>query len=108
MYADRGFRVTDSAGAVAISSVEIAADTIIKITLATTPTGDTKLWYGDKTTHNGNGNVFDSDPFVASENYVYTAGSGQYADENIPELVGKPYPLNNPSVQFCLPVNFGE
>lgn len=108
MYADRGFRVTDSAGAVAISSVEIAADTIIKITLATTPTGDTKLWYGDKTTHGGNGNVFDSDPFVASENYVYTAGSGQYADENIPELVGKPYPLNNPSVQFCLPVNFGE
>ncbi|HIG6889801.1 sialate O-acetylesterase [Klebsiella pneumoniae] len=108
MYADKGFRVTDSAGAVAISSVEIVADTIIKITLATTPTGDTKLWYGDKTTHGGNGNVFDSDPFVASENYVYTEGSGQYADENIPELVGKPYPLNNPSVQFCLPVNFGE
>lgn len=31
----------------------------------------------------------------ATENYVYTAGSGQYADENIPELVDKPYPLEN-------------
>ena len=108
MFADKGFRVTDSAGAVAISGVEIVEDTIIKITLASTPVGATKLWYGDKTSHDGNGNVFDSDPFVASENYVYTAGSGQYADENIPELVGKPYPLNNPSIQFCISVPSGE
>ncbi|WP_330499529.1 hypothetical protein [Klebsiella pneumoniae] len=49
----------------------------------------------DKTSHNGNGCLKDSDPFLATENYVYTAGSGQYADENIPELVDKPYPLEN-------------
>jgi len=109
MYADKGFRVTDSTGnAVPIESVEIAADTIIKITLAALPAGEAKLWYGDRTTHFGNGNVFDSDNFASLANYEYQAGSGQYADENIPELVGKPYPLNNASVQFCMPIEIGE
>ncbi|CAI0992981.1 Uncharacterised protein [Serratia proteamaculans] len=109
IYADKGFRVTDSTdSAVPIESVEIAADTIIKITLTAEPVGAAKLWYGDKTTHNGNGNVFDSDPFASLATYEYKAGSGQYADENIPELVGKPYPLNNPSVQFCEPIEIGE
>lgn len=108
MYADKGFRVTDSAGTVPIESVEIAADTIIKITLAAVPVGEAKLWYGDKTAHNGNGNVFDSDTFASLANYEYQAGSGQYADENIADLVGKPYPLNNPSVQFCVPIESGE
>ncbi|HIF4820300.1 TPA: sialate O-acetylesterase [Serratia marcescens] len=109
MYADKGFRITDVSGnALPIESVEIAADTIIKITLAEPPTGEAKLWYGDKTAHNGNGNVFDSDNFASLANYEYQAGSGQYADENIPELVGKPYPLNNPSVQFCIKIEIGE
>ncbi|ASL95713.1 hypothetical protein BVG94_06410 [Serratia marcescens] len=109
MYADKGFRVTDSTGnAVPIESVVIAADTIIKITLAALPAGEAKLWYGDRTTHFGNGNVFDSDNFASLANYEYQAGSGQYADENIPELVGKPYPLNNASVQFCMPIEIGE
>lgn len=109
MYADKGFRVTDSTdSAVPIESVEIAADTIIKITLAAEPVGASKLWYGDKTAHNGNGNIFDSDSFASLANYEYQAGSGQTADENIAELVGKPYPLNNPSVQFCEPIQIGE
>ncbi|CAI2535184.1 Uncharacterised protein [Serratia liquefaciens] len=109
IYADKGFRVTDATdSAVPIESVEIVADTIIKITLAAEPVGAAKLWYGDKTAHNGNGNVFDSDSFASLANYEYQAGSGQTADENIPELVGKPYPLNNPSVQFCEPIEVGE
>jgi hypothetical protein len=108
MYADKGFRVTDSTDSVVpIESVEIAADTIIKITLAAEPMGAAKLWYGDKTAHNGNGNIFDSDSFASLANYEYQAGSGQTADENIAELVGKPYPLNNPSVQFCEPIEIG-
>ncbi|CAI0994166.1 Uncharacterised protein [Serratia liquefaciens] len=108
IYADKGFRVTDSAGAIPIESVEIVADTIIKITLASVPAGAAKLWYGDKTTHNGNGNVFDSDGFASLANYEYHADSNQAADENIAELVGKPYPLNNASVQFCEPIEIGE
>lgn len=108
MYADKGFLVKDSVGIVPIESVEIAADTIIKITLATLPVGSAKLWYGDKATHNGNGNVFDSDSFASLANYEYHADSNQAADENIAELVGKPYPLNNPSVQFCEPIEIGE
>ena len=108
MYADKGFRVTDSAGAIPIESVEIVADTIIKITLASVPAGAAKLWYGDKTNHNGNGNVFDSDRFASLANYEYYADSNQAADENIADLVGKPYPLNNASVQFCEPIEIGE
>uniref|UniRef100_UPI0035C77B40 hypothetical protein n=1 Tax=Serratia quinivorans TaxID=137545 RepID=UPI0035C77B40 len=109
LYADKGFRVTDTTdNDVPIEAVEIVADTIIKITLASEPMGAAKLWYGDKTVHNGNGNVFDSDTFASLANYEYQAGSGQYADENIADLVGKPYPLNNASVQFCMPIETGE
>ena len=108
MYADKGFRVTDSAGTVAITGVEIVADTIIKITLGRDIGGGAKLWYADQTAHSGNGNVFDSDKFNALDDFIYEAGTGQYETENIPELVGKPYPLNNASVQFCLNIPYGE
>ncbi|HED2273648.1 TPA: hypothetical protein R4Y08_002397 [Klebsiella quasipneumoniae subsp. quasipneumoniae] len=108
MYADKGFRVTDSAGTVAITGVEIVADTIIKITLGRDIGGDAKLWYADQTAHTGNGNVFDSDKFNALDDFIFEAGTGQYETENIPELVGKPYPLNNASVQFCLNIPYGE
>ncbi|MGH6187176.1 hypothetical protein ACRFNZ_07675 [Klebsiella quasipneumoniae] len=108
MYADKGFRVTDSAGTVAITGVEIVADTIIKITVGRDIAGGAKLWYADQTAHSGNGNVFDSDGFNALDNFIYEVGTGQYETENIPELVGKPYPLNNASVQFCLSIPFGE
>ncbi|HDT0785495.1 TPA: hypothetical protein QIC19_002024 [Klebsiella aerogenes] len=108
MYADKGFRVTDSAGTVAITGVEIVADTIIKIILGRDIGGGAKLWYADQTAHTGNGNVFDSDNFNALDDYIFEAGTGQYETENIPELVGKPYPLNNASVQFCLNIPYGE
>lgn len=108
MYVDRGFKITDSTGAVSISSVEIVAATIIKISLGRDATGNVKLWYGDQTTHSGNGNVYDSDGFNALDDFVYEEGTGQYTSENIPELVGRPYPLNNASVQFCLSVPYGE
>ncbi|WP_156365653.1 hypothetical protein [Erwinia sp. Leaf53] len=94
-YADKGFRATDDAGALAITSVEIVADTIVKINFGRNVSGTLKIWYADKTAHNGNGCLQDSDPFVAMENYSYTAGSGQQPAENIAELVNKPYPLNN-------------
>ncbi|TCW04016.1 carbohydrate esterase-like sialic acid-specific acetylesterase, partial [Raoultella sp. BIGb0138] len=108
LYADKGFRVTDSVGTVAISNVEIVADTIIKITTGRDISANAKLWYGDKTTHEGNGNVFDSDNFNSLDSFIFQEGTGQYETENIPELVGKPYPLNNASVQFCLSIPYGE
>lgn len=104
-YTQKGFRVQDDSGTVPIVSVEIATDTIIRITLGRDVVGSAKLFYADKTVHNGNGNVCDSDPFIAGDNYVYQAGSGQYAGENKPELIDKPYSLENWSIAFCVPVN---
>ena len=102
MFDDKGFSVTDLSGtAVAISSVEIVADTIIKITCANSIPASAALWYGDaRNNHRGGGNVFDSDDFQATEIYEYEEGRGFYPEANIPELVGKPYPLNNASVQW--------
>ncbi|WP_324648559.1 hypothetical protein [Klebsiella pneumoniae] len=94
-YADKGYRATDANGALDIAAAEIVADTVVKLTFSRRVSGTIKIWYADKTSHNGNGCLKDSDPFLATENYVYSAGSGQYADENIPELVDKPYPLEN-------------
>ncbi|KYM04052.1 hypothetical protein SQ44_26070, partial [Klebsiella pneumoniae] len=93
--ADKGFRATDANGALHITAAEIVADTVGKLTLSRRFSGKIKIWCAEKPSQNGNGCLKDSDPFLATENYVYTAGSGQYADENIPELVDKPYPLEN-------------
>lgn len=94
-YVNKGYRATDDNGTLSITSVEIAADTVVKLNFNRDAVGTVKIWYADKTVHGGNGCLKDSDPFVATENYVYIDGSGQYTDENIPELVNKPYPLNN-------------
>lgn len=98
--ATKGFRVFDAAGQVTITSVEIAADTVVKITAARELVLPVEIFYAAKSVDNGNGNVFDSDATVATENYVYQAGTGQYAGENIAALVDKPYPLNNASAAF--------
>ena len=104
MYDDKGFTLYDSNGRVDISSVEITAQDEITITPVHKITGPAKLFYADKTYHNGNGNVSDSDNTVSPYKYEYKGRSGQYPESNIKELVGKPYPLNNFSVAFCLAV----
>ncbi|HEM8504420.1 TPA: hypothetical protein U2Q41_001152 [Citrobacter koseri] len=104
MYDDKGFTLYDSNGRVDISSVEITAQDEITITPVHKITGPAKLFYADKSYHNGNGNVSDSDDTVSPYKYEYKEGSGQYPESNIKELVDKPYPLNNFSVAFCLPV----
>ena len=101
-YADKGFRVIDSVGTIGIRSVEIAADTVIKIVLARVPASNVRIQYATLTASQGNGCLRDSDPTVAMYNYEYSAGSGQYAAANIPELVGKPYPLHNWCVAFSI------
>lgn len=101
-YTDKGFRVLDALGTIAITSVEIAADTIVRITLGRDVSGAVKVQYASKTASNGNGNLRDSDDTVASENYEYQAGTGQYAGADIAALVGKPYPLHNWCIAFSL------
>lgn len=99
-YAAKGFRVTDDAGDVPVTRVDIVADTVVDITLGRETTGDVYLWYASQTGSNGNGNLFDSDTTVAVANYEFHEGVGQYPESNIPELVNRPYPLNNPCVAF--------
>ncbi|HAT1570487.1 TPA: hypothetical protein I8Y10_001826 [Kluyvera cryocrescens] len=103
LYKDKGFRITENGDDITILSVEIVADTIIKLTLSRAPESTIKLWYADATKHKGHGNVFDSDSFQSLYGYVYD--TGQNEDENLPELINKPYPLYNASIQFCLEIN---
>ncbi|HBQ7467675.1 TPA: hypothetical protein L8Q84_005387, partial [Klebsiella pneumoniae] len=70
-YAAKGFRVTDDAGDVPVTRVEIVADTVVDITLGRETTGDVYLWYASQTGSNGNGNLFDSDTTVAVANYEF-------------------------------------
>ena len=96
----RGFTVIDASGHNPIIAVRIVYDTIVELTLTRQPTGTTYVRYADATYHGGAGNLRDSDPFVATENYVYSSGSGQQSAANIAGLVGNPYPLFNWCIAF--------
>lgn len=100
---DYGFRVTDNADNVAITSVELISDVCVKITTATALSSNAMLWYASAAT-SGHGNVRDSDPSLGSDNYQYI--DGMPSEQNISEIIDKPYPLYNWSVAFCLPTNY--
>ena len=105
-YVKKGFEVLVSGVAVSIVSVEIVADCVVKISLAAEPEGGVvEIRYAGKAAFNGNGCLHDSDNTVADDYYEYKAGSGQYPAANIPELVGKPYPLQNWCVAFQRPAS---
>lgn len=101
-----GFYVTDEAGSVPISSVKIVSQTQIEIKLYRQPVGNGQLWYANQRDNGGYGHVCDSDTTLAHDHYEYELNAGFYPSANIPELVGKPYPLNNWSISFCLPLNW--
>jgi len=103
-YAAKGFKVTDDTGALTISTVEIVNDACVLITLSSDIGDNPYLWYGDKTVHNGNGNLCDSDPTTASDLYEYTSGTGQYAGAEIAALEDEPYPLWNWCVIFRIAI----
>ncbi|WP_374961026.1 hypothetical protein [Spongiibacter tropicus] len=109
-YAAKGFRVTDVTGVtdLGIASVDIVRDTIVELSMAADVPADALLWYASKTGTNGNGNLHDSDDTVAIDCYEYVPDRGMYASANIPALVGKPYPLHNWCVAFCIPVTYSE
>lgn len=105
-YANKGFAVYVDGVSVAISSVSIVGSATVSIQLASVPSGSTiEVWYGGKTTYNGNGNLCDSDSTVPIYKYEYVEGSGQYAASNIAALVDKPYALNNFCVAFQIQAN---
>lgn len=102
-YATKGFSAVDAGGALPVASVAIVADCVVRLAFGRDPEGPVYIRYADKAIHNGNGCLRDSDPTISDDVYEYVAGSGQYADENIPSLVGKPYPLHNWCIAFHIP-----
>ncbi|UGO51434.1 hypothetical protein QJV44_gp20 [Serratia phage vB_SmaS_Tlacuache] len=97
-YITKGFKVVDSVGLVNLESVELVADTVLKITTSRDMVGAVSVVYAGKNDFNGNGNLTDSNPTTPMESYVYQEGTGQYPTTNIPELVNKPYSMHN----WCL------
>lgn len=105
--ANKGFRVfhniqADAAGIgteLTIASVEIVADTIVKIVCTTPPVGTVRVLYGSKQSE-GQGMLTDSDDYVPDEVYEYDPQFTQWPEENIAELIGKPYPMENWCIAF--------
>ncbi|XAY88081.1 hypothetical protein ABDZ99_06870 (plasmid) [Sphingomonas parapaucimobilis] len=107
MRDDRGFRVSDMNGDVAVEAVEILGSSVIAIRCARRPLPGALVWYASEAA-GGSGNVCDSDPTLAPEGYEYRAESGMYAEADRPELVGRPYPLFNWLSPFCRPIGFAR
>ena len=99
-FADGGFSVTDDDGPIAVLAAAVVADVCVLLVLERVPGATPTLWYGGQAGHGGYGNLRDSDPTEASAVYEYRDGSGQYPGANIPDLIGKPYPLWNWCVVF--------
>lgn len=102
-YENRGFKVTDSGGEVAISSTEITGPTQVTIGLERPLGAEPHVWYGSQSTRGG-GNLRDSDSRLADDVYEYREGTGQYPEANLEALVDHRYPLHNFSVIFRLPI----
>jgi len=102
-YPSKGFSALDDSGDIGVLSASIVADCVVRLRLARDPVGPVFIRYADSAHHQGNGCLRDSDPTMSDDVYEYTAGTGQYADENIPSLVGKPYPLHNWCIAFHIP-----
>ncbi|SLU58416.1 flagellar biosynthesis, cell-distal portion of basal-body rod [Klebsiella pneumoniae] len=104
-HADYGFTVIDDNGTHYGSAitVEIASDTVIKITPTFTPSGAMTVVLGDAN-HAGGHNIADSDDQVALYKWTYETGYGLDAGENIAALVNNAYPLFNRSASYSISV----
>lgn len=101
---NKGFVVRDSLGKVPVASVDIVADTVVRITLEREPGADPRLVYAGFET-GGAGQLRDSDPALAESVYAYLPEAGMPSEANIAALVGKPYPLHNWSIAFDIPIS---
>ncbi|AQT03733.1 hypothetical protein A0U91_00255 [Acetobacter persici] len=100
---DLGFGVVDATTktALTVASVSVAGETQIEIILGAEPEDPVWVTYGDSN-HNGSGNIYDSDPAVAPDVYEWVEGNGAPYSEQIPDLIGKPYALPNPMINYAL------
>ncbi|GCD74011.1 hypothetical protein NBRC3299_0303 [Acetobacter pasteurianus NBRC 3299] len=103
MESDKGFGAYDSVtgATIPVTSAEIVGATQIKLTLGQQPVNPIWITYGDAN-HNGTGNIYDSDPATSSDVYEWWEGSGAPYSENLPDLIGKNYPLPNPMINYGL------
>jgi hypothetical protein len=99
MFANKGFDAYDDLGLLNVVSADIVGQASVALYLDRPLGNNAFVRYGAFTTFRGKGNLADSDPIVAPENYIYDAGQMD-ASENIAALVNKPYPLNNWCVLF--------
>ena len=102
-FPNLGFSVYYEGNELEIGSVTLASATSILITLrAVVPAGAPTVSYADMN-NKGSDNICDSDPTMALDNWIFTAGSGQYLTENFPNPISntqivsnnQPYPLWN-------------
>lgn len=95
MFTDRGYRVQDSAGFLDIvGSPRIVAPTVVAIDVGRAIDPATAhVWYADKTTHHGSGNLTDSDPARGN---------------SISALTGAAYDLRNWCSPYYLPVGWSR
>ena len=84
-----------------ITSVAVAADTVIRLRCDTEPQGKVRVAYATRPQY-GQGMVTDSDKYVPDEVYEYDPQFTQWPEENIPELIGNPYPMENWSIAFSM------
>lgn len=103
---NKGFRVfsnvqADPAGIgteLTLSAIDIVSDTIVRLTCSSAPSGTVRVVYGTYQ-NSGQGMLTDSDPYVPDEIYEYDPQFTQWPEENITELLNKPYPMEN----WCIP-----
>ena len=93
--ATKGFDVTDSAGTLVVSAVQIVGDAALLLTCGRALASQPVVHYARRAVYLGHGCLRDSDAEWTPSNFTYLPGSGMYATANIPALVDKPYPLNN-------------
>lgn len=98
-FVNKGFRVTDGDGDIGIVGVRILGACIVAIDLARPPAAAPLVWYAGGANYNGHGCLRDSDPTIADSDFVGTS---------VPALAAKPYPLQNWSIAYCLPVGWSR
>ena len=103
----RGFTLIDDQGEVPIEAVEIAADTVVRLTAVRELVGMPRIRYASHAV-GGAGELRDSDPTRADARYEYLPDEGMPREANIAALVDKPYPLHNWSIAFEIAARAGE
>jgi hypothetical protein len=84
-FPTKGFQPFVGGVAATVSEIAIVGDAVVRIVLADAIDGspEVRMRYAGSATFSGNGNLRDSDPTVADEDYVYDPASGQLAGANI-------------------------